>query len=131
MSSAPVIRIRAKVPTWTPFERLRKVRRESGLNQNAFAAKLGVKPSTLGAWETGRNPIPDVLTLSETIEREFGYSKYWFRGDLDGAGYDGDPGPDGGIASDLAEKLRIDNSRGNVVTVDFERSHVRELAAAS
>jgi len=97
MTSAPVIRIRAKVPTWTPFERLRKVRRESGLNQNEFAAVLGVKPSTLGAWETGRNPIPDVLTLSETIEREFGYSKYWFRGDLDGDGYDGD-GPDGGAS---------------------------------
>lgn len=130
MSNAPVIRIRAKVPAWTPNERLRKIRREVDLSQADFAARIGVKATTLSAWEAGRNRIPDVLALSELLELEFGYSKYWFRGDLDGDGYDG-PTPDGGLPADKSRKLRIDNSRHSVITGHFGKPATRRLAKAS
>lgn len=84
MSNAPVIHIHARVPEWSFPERLRKVRRdELRMNQDAFAALIGVKTSTYSAWETGRN-TPDILEWSEKLEEATGVSKFWFRGDLDG-----------------------------------------------
>ena len=113
MSMAPVIRIRAKVPSWNPNERLRKIRRDEGLSMTDFAAKLGVKESTYAAWETGRNKVPDLLTLSETIEDVFGYSKYWVRGDLDN---EFTPTPPSGGVSESTAKITDWLSRSGKVT---------------
>jgi len=104
MSNAPVIRIRAKVPNWSVHERLRKIRRDEKLTVAEFADQLGVKESTYAAWETGRNKVPDLLAVSDTIERVFGYSKFWIRGDVV-SGPDG--GPDG--PGQDSGKLQIDN----------------------
>lgn len=83
-----------RVPQWTFAERLRKVRRDTGLTQPEFAAQLdGVKPSTLEAWETGRNRPRDLPKVAADLERVTGVPRAWFLGWLDGS-------PDGGSGID-------------------------------
>lgn len=42
-------------PEWTLGERLAKARKVAGLTQEQMARELGIKESTLAAWEVGRN----------------------------------------------------------------------------
>lgn len=79
MSLNPVVPLPRRTPTWTFAERLRKARREVGLNQEKMAALLGVKTATLGAWETGRNK-PDLADLAPRLEAATGIPRYWFLG---------------------------------------------------
>lgn len=58
-------------------ERIRLLRRELGLTQQAFSEKVGVKRNTIAQYEIGRNPPTDtVVTL---MCREFGVSEDWLR----------------------------------------------------
>lgn len=55
-------------------ERIRALRESLGMNQTAFARKLGTQPSAVSKWESGRNrPVPDIFVqmakLSEGSER--------------------------------------------------------------
>ena len=89
MTLNPVVPLRRRPPSWTFGERLRKARREVGLNQADMAKRLGVKTATLGAWETGRNK-PDVATLAPRLEDVTGIPRVWF------LGWDDGPQPDPG-----------------------------------
>jgi transcriptional regulator with XRE-family HTH domain len=94
MTLNPVAPIDARVPEWTFAERLRKARRDLGWRQADMAERLGVKPSTYEAWETGRNK-PDVADLAEKLEGVTGITRLWFVGWTDGGGTG--PNPDGTV----------------------------------
>ena len=58
-------------------ERIRAARKQAGLNQAEFGAKVGVKGNTIGNYELGiRNPSDAVIF---SICREFGISENWLR----------------------------------------------------
>lgn len=71
------------IPSWTIADRLRKIRRDSHLSQEDFAALLGVKTTTYAAWEIGRNSPERVLELADAIEREFDVPAAWTLGLMD------------------------------------------------
>lgn len=72
-----------RIPQWTFAERLRKVRRDAGMNQTEFAEQLGVKRESLTAWETGRNEPRSITEVVERLERLTGVPRQWFLGWLD------------------------------------------------
>lgn len=81
------------VPRWTLADRLRKIRRDSRLNQQDFAAALGIKPTTYAAWEAGRNEPTRILELAESIEAAFDVPAAWLLGLMDRSALpDGDEG---------------------------------------
>ncbi len=41
-------------------DRLKQLRKELGLSQEKFGEKIGVKTSSIGNWESGVRPIPNV-----------------------------------------------------------------------
>ena len=45
------------------YERLKKIREQSGLSQAKFAEKFGINQSTYGQWEIGKRSIPDSFKL--------------------------------------------------------------------
>lgn len=58
-------------------ERILYVRENSGLNQEAFAQRIGVTKSAISGYETGRrDPSPQVL---HSISREFRYNLDWLK----------------------------------------------------
>ena len=58
-------------------DRLKKIRKELDLTQQAFANKLGVKRDNIAGYETGkRNPSDAVISL---ICREFNVNETWLR----------------------------------------------------
>lgn len=58
-------------------DRIRKIRKNSKMNQAEFGAKLGVKGNTIGNYELGlRNPSDAVIF---SICREFNISEEWLR----------------------------------------------------
>lgn len=71
------------VPQWTLADRLRKIRRDSGLSQEDMAYVLGVGVSAFAAWEAGRNMPTRPLELADAIEREFDVPAAWTLGLLD------------------------------------------------
>lgn len=83
MSLNPVVPLHARVPEWTPAERLRKGRREARLTQARISELLGVKESTYAAWESGRN-TPDILLLAPKLEEITGVSRMFFIGWVEG-----------------------------------------------
>ncbi len=58
-------------------DRIKKLRKELDLTQQAFADKLGVKRNTVGQWECGINPLTDQTVNS--ICREFNVNEDWLR----------------------------------------------------
>lgn len=81
------------VPEWTDGEKLRKIRRHLGLNQEEFAARLQVKAATYAAWETDRNRVKDMRTVARRIKAMAGTPLWWW---FDTERPDNDQGPDGG-----------------------------------
>ncbi|WP_141899274.1 helix-turn-helix domain-containing protein [Paramicrobacterium agarici] len=71
-----------RIPQWTFGDRVRKARHESGMDQKEFAAAIGIKSSTLAAYETGRaNPrFKDVPVLSKRLELLTRIPRSWFMG---------------------------------------------------
>lgn len=68
------------IPRWTFAERIRKVRRDTGMTQEQFAENvLRLRLSTYSAWESGRN-TPDLAMLAPILERQTGVPKEWFLG---------------------------------------------------
>ncbi len=58
-------------------ERIKKIRKELDLTQQAFANKLGVKRNTVGQWECGVNAVTDQTITA--ICREFNINEEWMR----------------------------------------------------
>lgn len=58
-------------------ERIKKLRKELNLTQQAFADKLSIKRNTIANYELGRNaPVDSVIAL---ICREFRVNEEWLR----------------------------------------------------
>lgn len=58
-------------------DRIRKIRKDSGLTQEKFAEKLGIKQNTVASYEMGRIGVSDSVIIS--ICREFGVNENWLR----------------------------------------------------
>lgn len=59
-----------RVPEWTLADRLRKIRRLTGMSQGEFARAINVPEPRYAAWETGRNQphSGDLLAVAKRIE---------------------------------------------------------------
>ena len=58
-------------------ERIRQIRKDTGLNQTDFGKRLGLKQTTIAGYETGaKNPTDATITY---ISREFKVSEQWLR----------------------------------------------------
>ena len=58
-------------------DRIKELRESLGLTQEKFAERLGIKRSTIAAYETGRNePVDSVIAL---ICREYDINETWLR----------------------------------------------------
>lgn len=79
MTTAPIDRY---FPEWTIADRLRRIRRDTGLTQAAFAERLQVGEQRYSAWESGRNhpPVQDFVTVAKRIELAFGVAAEWTLG---------------------------------------------------
>lgn len=84
------------VPQWTFGDRIRKVRRDAGLSQEAFANKIGRGDKAVAAWESGRNTPDDIVTVAQRIQLALGVPATWVLG-LDGQAPNG---PDGGVSTE-------------------------------
>jgi transcriptional regulator with XRE-family HTH domain len=120
MSLNPVAPLNARVPEWTFAERLRKARRDLGWRQADMAERLGVKPSTYEAWETGRNK-PDVADVAEKLEGVTGITRLWFVGWTDGGTA---PDPGGSVTRRYRTPRKSHNWGGGV-------THLRGTLAAT
>ena len=58
-------------------ERLKKLRKNLDLTQQAFADKIGMKQNTIEQYEMGRTTPSDAIVFS--ICREFGVNEKWLR----------------------------------------------------
>lgn len=58
-------------------DRIKKVRKELDLTQQAFADKLGIQRNTIAMYEMGRTVPSDAIVRS--ICREFGVNEDWLR----------------------------------------------------
>lgn len=58
-------------------DRIKKVRKDSGLTQKEFAERLGIKQNTVASYEMGRIGVSDSVRIS--ICREFGINEQWLR----------------------------------------------------
>lgn len=58
-------------------DRLKKLRKELDLTQQAFADKIGLKQNTIAQYEMGRTTPSDAIIFS--ICREFGVNEKWLR----------------------------------------------------
>ena len=58
-------------------DRIKKVRKETGLTQKKFAERLGIKQNTVASYEMGRIGISDTVITS--ICREFNINEEWLR----------------------------------------------------
>lgn len=58
-------------------ERLKKLRKNLDLTQQAFADKIGMKQNTIAQYEMGRTTPSDAIVFS--ICREFGVNEKWLR----------------------------------------------------
>jgi transcriptional regulator with XRE-family HTH domain len=70
------------LPTWTLADRLRKIRRDRHLTQEAIAKELGITGVAWAAWEAGRTRPRDVIELAAAIERRYGVPAAWTLGVL-------------------------------------------------
>lgn len=58
-------------------ERIRALRKQLGLNQTEFGARIGVKQTTIAGYERGSSTPLDAVVSA--ICREFGVSELWLR----------------------------------------------------
>lgn len=86
-------------------ERIRALRKQLGLNQTEFGARIGVKQTTIAGYERGSSTPLDAVVSA--ICREFGVSESWLRtgeGPMFVA-----RSPDEEITAYVAKTLRGDN----------------------
>jgi len=116
------------VPEWSIADRLRKIRRDQRLSQDAFAALLDVKSTTYGAWETGRNSPDHLVALARRVELVTGVPAAWTLGvHVESPRPDG--GPDGGSGLAAVRHQGLE-PRTRCVTPVRLGATLRELAVA-
>lgn len=91
--------------------RIKKIRNELSLTQQAFAEKIGIKRNTIANYETGRNePVDSVISL---ICREFNVNESWLRY---GDGEMFNPAP-----SDTLDQLAREYNLSNAAYITIEK----------
>lgn len=68
------------VPTWTFGDRVRKIRREMHLTQEAFAEAIGHGEKAVASWESGRTQPENIVEVAREIEKAFGIPAVWLLG---------------------------------------------------
>lgn len=58
-------------------DRIKKIRKDANLTQQAFADRLGLKQNTIAVYEMGKSGISDAVITS--ICREFNVNEEWLR----------------------------------------------------
>lgn len=58
-------------------DRLKQARKQLGLKQRDVAERLNVSIAAYGAWETGRDPMPEARAYQ--FCKEYGVSQEWLR----------------------------------------------------
>ena len=89
-------------------ERIKKVRKDLDLTQQAFADRLGMKRNSIAQVEMGRNTSDQTII---SICREFGISETWLR---TGAGEMKAPGPEQSV-DELIQVRGVDNLDGQII----------------
>lgn len=79
-------------------DRIKAIRKMSGLNQTEFGSRIGATQAMLTSYETGRVAPSD--TVLKLISKEFGISYAWLK---TGAGPMEDPLPDDAALDKLTE----------------------------
>lgn len=69
-----------RIPEWTFGDRVRKVRRNAGVTQAEFAARLGVGAKAASAWESFDRTPREVVSIAKRIELAFGVPAAWMLG---------------------------------------------------
>ena len=100
------------VPMWTFAERVRKVRRDQGLTQAAFAESLAVGEKAYAAWESGKNEPTSIVDIAVKLEQVTGVPRQWFLGWMDNT-----PGPNEGPEGDVSGR-RDSNSQHSACNAD-------------
>jgi DNA-binding transcriptional regulator YiaG len=74
---------RAKAPTWTTADRIRKIRRIQHLTQDQFAEIVEVAPGTLRTWEAGTSEPKrsDLVLLAVRCQTRFDVPAWWTLGE--------------------------------------------------
>lgn len=86
-------------------DRIRLVRKEAGLTQEAFAEKIGAKKFTVVSYESGkRTPLPVTI---RAISREFDVSENWL---MTGEGQMHEPKTRAQIASAIADRYMVEDT---------------------
>lgn len=55
-------------------DRIKKIRKDAGLNQTEFGARLGVNQSTIAGYESGNNPPGSIIVL---LKEKFNVNEEW------------------------------------------------------
>ena len=109
-------------PEFTFADRLRKVRREVGKDQEEFAVMLGVKKSKIASAEAGIRPVPpdQVWALAHQVEKLTGFPATWLvTGNLTS---EDDPTP--------SQRPRVDSNHRPTAYNSRRKTESRGLVAA-
>lgn len=68
------------IPEWTTGDRMAKAREIAGLNQQQMAERMGVKRTTLSAWERGENQPRNYLSIIDQWGDITGVDPAWILG---------------------------------------------------
>ena len=103
-------------------ERIREVRKRSGLTLEKFGEKVGLKKSGLSAVEIGRIAVTDRLIMMTV--KEFGVDEHWLR---TGEGEMFPPKSEYDKLAELTNKmLRNKDDRERLFITDFLYNHMRD-----
>ena len=113
-------------PEWTIADRLRRVRRDTGLTQDAFAERLQVGAQRYSAWESGRNhpPARDLVAIAKRIELAFKVAAEWTLG-LEMRNTPRPDGPEG------VDQYAIADSNREPAGSEHSRADLRLLSGAA
>lgn len=99
-------------------QRLFELRKALSLSQEAFAAKINIKPSTIGGYEKGRRVITDRVVSD--ICREFNVNEDWLRNG-EGPMFRPPKGIDNEFAALAAELIKEDTEEAEWIKDKFIR----------
>ena len=72
--------VQHRIPKWEWADRVRRVRRDMRMSQDAFAEFLGIGAKRLGAWESGASEPQDKVEVAQLIEAKTGVPATWMLG---------------------------------------------------
>lgn len=106
---------RAAAPEWTVGDRIRKIRRVSGLTQADFAKRVRLSKGSLAAWEAD-SPVGEnsLMLLAARCQVEFGVPAWWTMGRNEPYDVLTDPDTDVRAAAEVYLLEEIAARRGNV-----------------